>query len=695
MAIRKRVIVMAACVFLMACLVTGIGVYLWRQHENRDTDPDLVALALGKDINLYIMKGGKPVYLTLKSVTARDRYKELGLELGKSAQGIARPCASPKPGDSSLCVQWEDGTKVHVTVANKTSPAIDCITMSWNVSEKQRGAGQTPTDCIDMTHSYWYGAYEDHFQFWPINNLQMKSSAFRVGEIFQRIEYGEVLEPLFLSSLGMGIHVDVDSPLYLAINGKSSPGGLCLQGRVGGDTPYFTMDRPWLRYDICRAKDISVLWKEMAKNYLPKPKNTPSEQLIRGPIWSTWARYKLYINQSKALEFVEEILAHNMSISQLEIDDDWTPHYGDFTFNLTKFPDPAGMVNELLSKGIPITLWMHPFVNNDADNFKTLSEKGYLVRNFNDSSEPALVDWWNGNDSGIIDFTNPEAVDWYLKQTQNLKAEFNVTSFKFDGGESTNLPKKYRLHDTLASPSYFTTKYVDASCRADLTARRQEVRVGFRSQDCHAMVRMIDRSSDWSHELGLLSLIPTALSYGLAGYPFILPDMIGGNAYNASNVRQTVLPERELYIRWLQVTLFMPTLQFSVAPWDYKNYSDTTEIVLKMLKLRERYLDDILALMEHAKVTGEPMVRPLWWTDPLDEAALVCESQFLLGNNLLVAPVLEKGARRRDIYLPQGLWNDQLRGGTISGKKWLRGYLAELDQLPHFTRVLPPTDFIG
>ncbi|GFO26252.1 sits-binding protein [Plakobranchus ocellatus] len=685
MAIRKRVVVMGACVFLMAGLIAGVGVYLWRQHEDRDDDPPLRALALGPDVNVYIMKGGHSVYLVVNSFPAADRYKELGSELGITAKGRASPCTSSAPSGAALCVQWEDGAKLHITVASKTSPDLDCITMSWNVSQKRQQTNETPTDCYDMSHSFWYGAFEDHFQKWPMNTLKIGASPYVTGEIFDRVEYGEVIEPLFLSSLGMGIHADVNTPLYLGINAEASEGRICLTGRTGSNTPYLTQTIPSLRYDLCKAKDISTLWKEMAKKYLPKPRRTPSPYVVKFPIWSTWARYKSHINQTKVLDFAEQILRHNMTISQLEIDDDWTPRYGDFTFSTEKFPEPAAMVNELLGMRIHTTLWMHPFINTDSDAYKTASREGYLVCESANSPKPAAIDWWRGNGSGLIDFTNDKAVDWYLQELKKLQTNFNVSSFKFDAGEVSYLPKRYALASPLTSPNFFTTRYVDAACRSDMFERRLEVRVGFRSQECHALVRMLDRASDWTHKLGILTLIPTALVSGLAGYPFVLPDMIGGNAYNASNIDQTVLPDRELYLRWLQVTLFMPTLQFSVAPWDYDE--ETVKITQKLLSLREDYIDDILLLMDHARDTGEPVVRPLWWTDPLDKDALTCETEFLLGNDLLVAPVLEKGATSRDIYLPQGLWHDQLRGIIRYGKQWLRDYTAQLDELPHFARV--------
>ena len=83
-------------------------------------------------------------------------------------------------------------------------------------------------------------------------------------------------------------------------------------------------------------------------------------------------------------------------------------------------------------------------------------------------------------------------------------------------------------------------------------------------------------------------------------------------------------------------------------------------------------------------VTGEPIVRPLWWINPGDNIALSIDSEFLVGNRVLVAPVLDPGVRKRDVYIPLGKWRDQLTGQVVEGPVWLRGYKAELDQLPHY-----------
>jgi len=100
---------------------------------------------------------------------------------------------------------------------------------------------------------------------------------------------------------------------------------------------------------------------------------------------------------------------------------------------------------------------------------------------------------------------------------------------------------------------------------------------------------MLDKFSDWGHNNGLRSIIPTALAFGIAGYPFVLPDMIGGNGAGADF---TALPDRELYVRWAELTAFLPAMQFSFAPWQYDNM--TVDIARKFAHLHETTIGDEL-----------------------------------------------------------------------------------------------------
>ena len=116
-------------------------------------------------------------------------------------------------------------------------------------------------------------------------------------------------------------------------------------------------------------------------------------------------------------------------------------------------------------------------------------------------------------------------------------------------------------------------------------------------------------------------MIPTSNSshYTHLGYPFVLPDMIGGNGYGEDPLDESNIPSRELYIRWLQANVFMPGMQFSFVPWICDQ--EVVEHAKAMIALRGSYADKIVDLAKESVETGEPINRPIWWVDPYDETA--------------------------------------------------------------------------
>lgn len=134
--------------------------------------------------------------------------------------------------------------------------------------------------------------------------------------------------------------------------------------------------------------------------------------------------------------------------------------------------------------------------------------------------------------------------------------------------------------------------------------------------------------------------------------------MIGGNGYGGN------IPEAELFIRWMQANTFLPSIQFSFVPW---NYSDPriTEMCRDLVALHEKIFQKFDDLAAESMATGAPIVRPIWWLDESDEKALTCDDEFLVGDDLLVAPVLEKGARSRTVVFPPGKWKSQIAGSSL------------------------------
>ena len=152
--------------------------------------------------------------------------------------------------------------------------------------------------------------------------------------------------------------------------------------------------------------------------------------------------------------------------------------------------------------------------------------------------------------------------------------------------------------------------------------------------------------------------------------------MIGGNSYGHS-------PDAQLFIRWTQLTAFLPSMQFSIPPWHYKD-PNVTKICRHFVDLHEKLVFPFLKFFADVSTqTGEPIIRPLWWIDNSDPYTLDIDDEFLIGNNLLVAPILEENSFARDIYLPKGKWI-YLNETVFMGPVLLKNFDVPIDTIPYF-----------
>jgi alpha-glucosidase (family GH31 glycosyl hydrolase) len=147
-------------------------------------------------------------------------------------------------------------------------------------------------------------------------------------------------------------------------------------------------------------------------------------------------------------------------------------------------------------------------------------------------------------------------------------------------------------------------------------------------------------------------------------------------------------PTAELMIRWTQLNALMPVMQFSITPWQFGE--ECAELCLRYTKLHLEFTPLFEQLAKAAAASGEPLVRPVFFLAPDDPAALDCDQQFLLGDDLLAAPVVEKGARKRDIYFPPGVWRNHWTDDIYEGPQTLQDFPAPLDMLPLFHRDRKP-----
>ncbi|XP_026811742.1 myogenesis-regulating glycosidase-like [Rhopalosiphum maidis] len=524
--------------------------------------------------------------------------------------------------------------------------------------------------CVDMGNSSWYGGAETTFQHWPLNKLNWTDNPYVTKSSGDQA----VIESYFFNSDGYYIHIDESVPLFVDINGPRS-GKMCFTAKVVA--PYRKV-RNLMQYQVCNYKNAREAHERAIKDFLGMPSSIPDPYVIKYPIWSTWARYKADVNTSSVRKFAQEIIDHGFPRGTLEIDDKWETCYGSSEFDTSKFENITKLVKDLKLNDFKTSLWTHPFVNKECPIHETVKNKGYFV---NSTSNTVDSTWWNGNGS-YIDFTNPEASTWWSSALRNLLAKSGIDTFKFDAGESSWSPQLPVFHDS--DLTYYPDNIVNSYIQTLVPfGNGIEYRVSRRSQRFGGLLRMIDRESRWDFQLGLPTLITALLQLNMIGYPFVLPDMIGGNGYYNSP------PSKEMYIRWMQANVFMPVVQFSYTPWDFDQ--QTVDICRNVMNLRANYTDTIIELMRSSVGKGTPLNPPIWWIDPTDPVAQAIADEYLLGENILVAPIVVEGAIYRDIYLPSGLWRDENHPNShlITGRKWLRNYPAKLDVLPWFTRVKP------
>merc|ERR1719348_1089367 len=197
-----------------------------------------------------------------------------------------------------------------------------------------------------------------------------------------------------------------------------------------------------------------------------------------------------------------------------------------------------------------------------------------------------------------------------------------------------------------------------------------------------AFVWLTPLSSSWE---SLQSILPNMLNLGVIGYPFINPGPIGGHTGNSS-----LLPDLELYIRWWQLATFLPQMHFLTPPSRYQDQG-IGPVGRLLNEVKQEVVNPLLRRVgQEAMESSLPVIRPLWMLDPEDEVSQSIDDQVLIGDKLLVAPILKPGQTKRDVYLPStrdgpGVWkrND---GTWFEGGQWARNIEVTLNQVLYFER---------
>jgi len=429
------------------------------------------------------------------------------------------------------------------------------------------------------------------------------------------------------------------------------------------------------------GNSLAEVQRFVRQKYFPSSGKLPDTLLFSRPQYNTWVELTYNQNQADILKYAQGILDNGFLPGVLMIDDTWQEDYGLWKFHPGRFPNPVEMVDKLHKMGFKIMLWICPFVSADqAMIYNTLKEsKAFLLERITPTdtwqtqSKPLMVEWWNGQ-SAVLDFSNPAAVNWFNQQLDRLVKDYGVDGFKFDAGDMHFYPA-----NGLSKGSVTPNQQCELFAQFGLRFPLNEYRACWKMGGQPLAQRLQDKSHSWTD---LRKLIPNMILEGLCGYPFSCPDMIGGGEWT-SFLDESIL-DQDLIVRSSQCHTLMPMMQFSVAPWrvlDQEHFA----AVKKSVEIREKFKGYILELAQVAAKTGEPIMKSMEFDFPGKGFAAIID-QFLLGDNLIVAPVLVKGATSRKVALPEGKWKC-FNGQIFKGPKTVEIKVG-LDDLAYFEKMI-------
>src|SRR6266436_4043946 len=448
------------------------------------------------------------------------------------------------------------------------------------------------------------------------------------------------------------------------------------------------------------------------------------------PLWalgnqqSRWSYYP----DTMVEEVVSEYRKRDLPLDVLHLDIDYMQSYRVFTWDRDRFPNPKGLAEKLAGQGVKLITIVDPGVK-----YQPVAKSAGLVASITPELEPQQHRYYvfdagleknyfqrrqNGDlfipkvwpgESVFVDYTLPEARRWWgdlhraytdngvagIWNDMNEPSDFvdqtgknQIDVVSYDEGEKSTHAKNRNVFALLmARATYEGLERLRPQQRPYVITR-----AGYAGIQRYSTMWTGDTNSTWD---ALAMNIPMFTTLGLSGEPFVGSD-VGGFIGRGNG---------ELLTRAYQVSFLAPFCRnhkvidgYDQEPWRVGKYYE--DIIRKYLKLRYQLLPFLYTALEEAHRTGVPLFRPLLLNYQNDESTYNLDDQFMVGNDLLVAPMLKPDLTRRLVYLPQGTWYDYWTNKKHSGGTTIR-VDAPLETVPMFVRAgaiiptAPEMNYIG
>lgn len=469
-------------------------------------------------------------------------------------------------------------------------------------------------------------------------------------------------------------------------------------GKENSKYYYFASVDGNIDYYFIYGPDIT----EVVKGYTNLTGTTPLPQLwTLGYQQCRWA----YCPEHNVMDIAKKFREKDIPCDAIYLDIEYMDDFRVFTWDNKKFPNPKKMIKNLKDDGFKLVTIIDPGVKVDK-GYKIYDEglkNGYFAT---DKNSIVYTNWvWPGN-SVFPDFMNSDVRRWW-SNNQRIMLDYGVSGIwndmnepaSFNGplpddikfNEDGNIVEHKEVHNVYG---HMMDKATYEGIKESINKRPFVVtRAAYSGTQKYSTVWTGDNQSTWEH---LRMSIPMLMNLGLSGFAFCGTD-VGGFGYDCTS---------ELLSRWVQVGAFTPLFRNHTTiysrdqePWAFDKL--TEDINRKYIKLRYKLIPYLYDTFYKGERDGLPVIRPLVLHYQQDDKTYEINDQFLFGENIMVAPVLEQGKKARMIYLPKGEnWIDYWTKESFEGGQYIIKeapleicpiYIKEGSIIPNF----PELSYIG
>lgn len=458
-------------------------------------------------------------------------------------------------------------------------------------------------------------------------------------------------------------------------------------GKERGDRIFFGAIGGQIQYYFIPGKNI----KEVVKNY-----TALTGRMEMPPLWSLGyqqCRFS-YFSQEEVRELVKNFEEKDIPLDVVYLDIDYMDGFRVMTFKTPNFDDAAGLISDLKEKGIRTITIIDPGVKVDEeyDVFKRGKEGNHFTKKLDGEIFIGAV--WPG-DSAFPDFSNKDCREWWKSELKKFISEHGMDGIWNDMNEPCVFNNDHKtmletcLHNSdngVIEHKEFHNRYGFEMSRCSKEAQEElhpnergfsMTRATYAGGQRYSSVWTGDNMSLWSQMRMSISM---NANLGISGFSFVGND-VSGFGLDSSE---------ELFIRWMEMGPFIPIFRNHSnmytrrqEPWAFGPRAE--KIAKKSIELRYELLPYIYDLYYISHKEGLPIFRPMIMEYEKDMNLLNMREQFMLGENMIVAPVLYEGERSKTVYLPKGSWFNYFTMEKLQGGKWYK-LPCELDEILVFVK---------